>query len=502
MKKRLLIWLLIATMLLSVVAALAACTDLQEEQPEQGDLTTAEQESVIDPNDHDDLSAETDLGGREIVIISRVEAVNENELYVAELNSEPVNDAVFHRNLNVEDRIKCEIRVVQQVGNAGAGMTDEVANEVSNMVAAGGTDYHIVANASYTSMTLAVQGRMTDLAQSPYIDFDKNYWAQGYNEALSYKDTQYFVTGPMSLSYYRYMFVTLFNKKLLEDVDMQNELYDVVANDEWTIDYMQSVAEMFYQDLNGSGGRDFDDKYGFCVRVGRYSSMMDGYWEGTDIQVLIKNEDGEYEYGLDGERMSDSLEAVLDLLDSSGTFIGGEDDRDVLEKFSSDEVAMINFRLIGVEDPLLRNMASDYGILPMPKLNASQEYKTHVQAEVLLYGVPATCHNEIDDLTIFLECFGSESYRTVKPAYYEIALTSKYARDPQSVEMLDRVVHSVDIDPINLYTRTFQFTAESIRNIHATGINTISSLIRQYETSTRAMVKKLNSSLDELTQQN
>jgi len=163
---------------------------------------------------------------------------------------------------------------------------------------------------------------------------------------------------------------------------------------------------------------------------------------------------------------------------------------------------MINFRLIGVEDPLLRNMVSDYGILPMPKLNASQEYKTHVQAEVLLYGVPATCYTQIDDLAILLECFGSESYNTVKPAYYEIALTGKYAKDPQSIEMLDRVVHSVDIDPINLYTRTFQFTAESIRNIHATGINTVSSLIRQYETSTRAMVKKLNDSLDEIMLQN
>ena len=500
MKKRFLTWLLIAAMLLSIAFTLVSCSEPDE--PEQsGEQTTAAPESEIDPNDFDDLG-EVDLGGREVVIISRVESSNEDELFVEALNSEPVNDAVFNRNINVEERLKCEIRVVQHIGNAGAGLTDEVANEVSNMVAAGAKDYHIIANASYTSMSLAIQGRMCDLASSQYIDLDKNYWAQGYNNALSYKDTQYFVTGPMSLSYYRYMFVTLFNKQLMEDAGQQDSLYEIVDSGDWTIDYMQSVAELFYQDLNGSGSRDFDDKYGFCVRVGPHSSMMDGYWEGTDVKVLTKNEDGEYAYGLDGERISDSIEAVLTLLDSSGSFVGGEDDLDILKKFASDEVAMIHYRLIGVEDPVLRNMTNDYGILPMPKLNKEQDYKTHVQAEVLLYGVPSTCYEQMDDLSIFLEGFASESYNTVKPAYYEIALTGKYAKDPQSVEMLDRVVGSVDIDPINLYCRSFKFTAESIRTIHATGINTVSSLIRQYETSTRAMIEKLNENLQEVIDQN
>ena len=150
MKKQLLSWLLIAAMLLSVVFTLTCCSD--SEQGEQQEQTTNTVEIPADPNDHDDLG-EVDLGGREIVIISRVEAANENELFVEDLNSEPVNDAVFNRNLNVEERLKCEIRVVQHIGNAGAGLTDEVANEVSNMVAAGTKDYHIMANASYTSMT-------------------------------------------------------------------------------------------------------------------------------------------------------------------------------------------------------------------------------------------------------------------------------------------------------------------------------------------------------------
>lgn len=492
--KKALIWLLLAAMLL---AMLASCADDPQTEAEGSQSESVTQELVSNP-DVDDLG-EVDLGGRDVVILTRVEVVNENEAYAEELNSEPINDAVYNRNLTLEDRLKCNIEVVQLLPEAGS-TANEAVDEVSNMVIAGGTDYNIVANASYTSMTLAINGRMTDLRNTKYIDFDKNYWSEGFNDALSYKDSQFFVTGPMSLSYYRYMFVTLFNKSLVEDADLDTSLYEVVDNGEWTIGYMQSLAEMFYRDLNGDGSRDGGDLYGYCARIGPTSSMMDGYWEGSQICILRKDEDNAYTYEIDKERLSDSLDAVLGLLNCSGSFTATTNagDGDVLAKFAEDETVMINYRLIAVEDALIRNMVNDYGILPIPKLTASQEYSTHVQVEVILYGVPSTCYDQIDDLGIFLEAYASESYRSVKPAYYEIALTSKYARDPQSVEMLDRVVNSVNIDPINLYCLSFNFTSANIRALHQSGDNTVSSMLKKNEASVRKAVEKLNKALDKV----
>ena len=398
--------------------------------------------------------------------------------------------------------MKCNIEVVQYLPEPGS-VAGEAVDAVSNMVIAGGTDYNIVANCSYTSMTLALQGRMTDLRNTSYIDFDKNYWSQGFNDALSYKNSQFFVTGPMSLSYYRYMFVTLFNKRLLEDEGMGDALYEVVENGEWTIDYMTSIAERFYQDLNGSGSHDSADLYGFCARIGPTSSMMDGFWEGSEICVLKKDEDNTYIYEIDQERLSDSLDAVLALLNSSGSFTATTNagDGDVLTKFAQDEAAMISYRLIAVEDPTIRNMSNDYGILPIPKLTASQEYKTHVQVEVILYGVPSTCYDQIDDLGKFLEAYASESYNRVKPAYYEVALTSKYVKDPQSVDMLDRIVNSVAIDPVNLYCVSFNFTSANIRTIHESGTNTVGSMIHRNEKSVKKSVSQLNKALDEVLEQ-
>ncbi len=492
--KKTLIWLIVAVMLTTL---LSSCADDPQTDP-TGDGTTAGEQQTLPNDDVDDLG-EVDLGGRDVVILSRVEVVNENEVYAEELNSEPINDAVYNRNLALEDRLKCNIEVVQLLPEAGS-IAGEAVDEVNNMVVAGGTDYNIVANASYTSMTLAINGRMTDLRGTQYIDFDKNYWSQGFNDALSYKDSQFFVTGPMSLSYYRYMFVTLFNKNLVEDANLETSLYEVVDNGEWTIGYMQSLAEMFYRDLNGDGSRDGSDLYGFCARIGPTSSMMDGYWEGSEICILHKDEDNAYTYEIDKERLSDSLDAVLGLLNCPGSFTATTNagDGDVLTKFAQDESVMINYRLIAVEDALIRNMVNDYGILPIPKLTAAQDYSTHVQVEVILYGVPSTCYDQIDDLGIFLEAYASESYRSVKPAYYEIALTSKYARDPQSVEMLDRVVSSVNIDPINLYCVSFNFTSANIRALHQSGDNTVSSMIKKNEASVRRGVEKLNKALDKV----
>ena len=489
--------LMLALVVLMVLPCLLVSC-VEQNQGDESQSTNANSEQLETSNDRDDLG-EVDLGGRDITVVSRVEAVNQSEVYVEEMDSDPINDAVYNRNLALEERLKCNINVVQLLPEPGSA-AGEAVDAVTNMVVAGSQDYNIVANCSYTSMTLALNGRMTDLRTTSYIDFDKNYWSQGFNDALSYKDSQFFVTGPMSLSYYRSMFVTMFNKRLVEDEGLDESLYEVVDNGEWTIDYMTSVAERFYRDLNGSGSKDGADLYGFCARIGPTSSMMDGYWEGSDICVLKKDDDNAYVYEIDQARLSDSLDAVLALLNSSGSFTATTNagDGDVLTKFALNESVLINYRLIAVEDPTIRNMPDDYGILPIPKLTKSQDYKTHVQVEVILYGVPSTSYQEIDDLGIFLEAYASESYNRVKPAYYEVALTSKYVKDQQSVDMLDRIVNSVAIDPINLYCASFNFTSAHIRSVHESGNNTVASLIRQNEGSVKRSVKKLNTALDKV----
>ena len=135
-------------------------------------------------------------------------------------------------------------------------------------------------------------------------------------------------------------------------------------------------------------------------------------------------------------------------------------------------------------------MKDGYGIVPLPKLSAQDDYATSIQAECLLFAIPNTV-NDVEEIGAFLECFGSTSYKTVRPAYYEKALTGRYAQDPESVANLDLVAHSVFVDPINYY-RTFTFNRETIRNLYVTRLNTISSTVARYRTEIKTGIDTIN----------
>ena len=86
----------------------------------------------------------------------------------------------------------------------------------------------------------------------------------------------------------------------------------------------------------------------------------------------------------------------------------------------------------------LRGMETDFGILPTPKYEESQEnYISFVSQHIMgLMSIPATA-TDLNRTGIILEALAAESYYTLTPAYYDVALKSKASRDDESAEMLD-----------------------------------------------------------------
>lgn len=68
-------------------------------------------------------------------------------------------------------------------------------------------------------------------------------------------------------------------------------------------------------------------------------------------------------------------------------------------------------------------------------------YYTTVDAGTNLYFVPVTA-SDPERTSIILEALAAEGYREVIPAYYEVALQTKYTRDDLSVQMLDIIKES------------------------------------------------------------
>jgi len=86
----------------------------------------------------------------------------------------------------------------------------------------------------------------------------------------------------------------------------------------------------------------------------------------------------------------------------------------------------------------LRDMDTDFGIIPYPKFTAAQA-SYHTRVEGGNPGVVPVTADNLQMIGTILEVLKAESAKTVIPAYYEVALKTKFARDEESSEMLDLI---------------------------------------------------------------
>ncbi|MGN1346522.1 MAG: hypothetical protein ACI4V1_07030, partial [Eubacteriales bacterium] len=95
---------------------------------------------------------------------------------------------------------------------------------------------------------------------------------------------------------------------------------------------------------------------------------------------------------------------------------------------------------------VLRTMTVDFGILPYPKMDETQErYYTTVLENVTAMGILTTT-KDLEMSGIVMEAMAAYGNKEISPAYYEVALKSKYARDEESAEMLNIIKASTWYD--------------------------------------------------------
>ncbi len=299
-----------------------------------------------------------------------------------------VNDAVYRRNTIIEDRYNVKINEINIRGEASGG-NGQGAQTISKGVMSGDTTYDAAMIGTYDVSNLACQGYLLDLnSQVPGLDLTKEWWDQKANEDLSMKGKMYFTTGDISTLDNDCTYCILFNKKLIDDYNMEDP-YEMVKNKTWTMDNFVSMARKVSVDLDGDTKMTENDLYGMCV------------WQ----------------------------DGVL----ASINACGGAICRIV------DQVLFYNRYLNVVKK--YRNMNTDFVILPFPLYDSAQEeYYTTVHA----YGNSFVCVpsvvEDVEMTGIILQDMACESMYTVTPAYYDVQLEGKMIRDEESSDMLDIIL--------------------------------------------------------------
>ena len=265
-------------------------------------------------------------------------------------------------------------------------------------------------------------------------------YTAGLLDELAVDDKLYFASGDASLGLINGMMCVFYNKKMCEDFQVP-DLYEIVNSGEWTIDKVAELTTGVYQDLNGDDKKGPEDRLGFAT--GSYNQVY-GFIDSFNLQVLEKDSEGlPSKVVFDSEKVVNAVDKLVSLFKDNNEFATlSKDAPDYSDAFKAGNVLFCTgeFKDTGTYRDI---SAFDYGVIPFPKYDTAQkDYRTTARATYSSFCIPVTANNA-DMSAAVLECFASESYRQVSPAYFETALKVKYSRDDETSQMFDLIKSSV-----------------------------------------------------------
>ena len=90
-----------------------------------------------------------------------------------------------------------------------------------------------------------------------------------------------------------------------------------------------------------------------------------------------------------------------------------------------------------------------------------------------------------------MEALSAESYKSVYPVYYDVALKNKYVSDPDAAEMIDIIVRGAGIDLAFIFTGNLNDVAYWFRDLINSGSTNIASWYESSQNSIENNIQKI-----------
>ena len=451
--------------------------------PEQNINTEAE-ETVFVP---DDLDEKYNLNETITFFIWSDHAMRE---YFADDSGELIDNAIYNRNIRVSERLGIEIEFIQEKG--GLDYFKNWNLKASNDWLSD-CQYDVYSGYSRGIPLLAIEGMTSNLIEYDTFNVEKPWWPDALITECTVNDKLLFCSGDISTSLLWYMDAVFYNKDLYDDYYLgQPSPMDMVEQNEWTIEKLFALCKG-----RGIEGTDLDAFYGFSI----YETDIDAFQIGSGIISLEKTEDGGLRISEDfkSQRCADICEMVGTFLASADAFhADAEEARDVF--FNERSIFHLDRVLIvaGEDNTQSGKIEFNYGLVPVPKYEVDQEnYGTNLGFSYSLYAINNNS-KIVEEAVLTLEAMASESYRSVSPIVFEVAMKHRYSPDAQSSAMFDILRDSVSFDIGRLLSAHFSnYTSKTFRASVLTNPNGYLTLLAARTKSIELNIQKLMKSLDE-----
>ncbi|MHB1152200.1 MAG: hypothetical protein ACYCWE_15835 [Eubacteriales bacterium] len=410
-----------------VISLMQSCADNGGSIAETTASVTGESETA-QPEEKLEVPENSDYGGYIFNIYTYEHSAYIIEHVAREQTGDLVNDAIYERNRSAEELFDIKINpVIHKWEN------DDCRGNIRKSVMAADEAYDLFSGNSYNMSALSTEGLFKKLSEISYINVDKPWWNRSSYEELSVGSNAYLLMGDLSISNYGLFACIYFNKSYIADYNIEDP-YEIMKRDEWTIDTLISLSKDIYSDVDSNNKRDETDLYGMYSPVQTVYDISN-HW----LNITTKNADNYPDVTFYNEKTAAMFDKLKEyFVNSTGVYAptGWTD----IALFNGGNSVFV-YSTIGASSHL-RDMESDYGLLPIPKYDSSQkEYRTN--AGGLVIAIPATA-SDTDRTGMVTESLAYYGRKLAYPAYVETAISIKGTRDEAAQESLEIILNSAN----------------------------------------------------------
>ena len=436
-------------LLAALLTSLAACGG---EPAGQTDDTTTVGEDTTAPVVSEYTPPEVDYGGKTVTItgysFSGNWAILRYNIALEEENGDTINDGIVKRNRAVEDELNVNIELVPLTSNDRSKPT---VLEKYILAQEDVITYGMQMQAGLSKL-LTTEGMLVDLKSIPTLDLSKSWWNQNANEEYTIYGKQLAAVGDACFFNLGAPVVVYFSKDLIEQNKLDNP-YQLVYDGKWTIDTMKKMAQSAANDINGNSEIDKEDIFGFATEIDTVYYTLFSAGE----RYSERDAKGDIQVTLNTENTVNIVEKIVPLIRDKNTSMYYEDWKAgysnahsdlLMPKLMENELLFYSNQLLVTLN--LRAMESDFGIVPMPKYDETQEkylsiantwFSDHIV-------VPATS-GDLELVGHLLDAMGYYGQQYITSAFIDESIINKGIRDEDSLNMIN-LIHENQIFDVGL----------------------------------------------------
>ena len=285
---------------------------------------------------------------------------------------------------------------------------------------------------TYGIYSLITSGTMVDLHSVESLDLNGEWYNQSQVENHTSNGKLFlcvpdFTIQGQGLSSYVY------NTQYYAALGFEEDLYQVVRDGGWTMDKLLTIVQEASTSSDGA-----NQSYALC------------FWRNTagnlnSSNILVKNEDDQFELGLNANKLTTVVDKAKSLLSQDGVLVNesynaGFADTEIWKAFSAGRGLFLTAE-VGQTDvsQYLRTLEFDINYLPVPKASEIDDYRAGTASGFC--GIPAIAYDK-EESGLLMECMAVYGYEKLKPTFFNKILEGRLAKEAADFEMLD-FLHSI-----------------------------------------------------------